>query len=158
MASVRATAIGSFVDTVTALSAATSNDGAGGIIGYDEIMSNSAGTTTIELVSTIANVPVNAGRLIKITASGILRATGAMGLQVLIQEDGVDLNRQDHYVHASGTDAPFNVPAFSHAPSAGNHTYTLHTGISGAGGFTVTLTASSSKKTLFIVEDAGPDF
>lgn len=153
----RDTSIGA-VDSSTPVDATSINDASGACLDYEEITSNSAGTTNIELISTLATVPVNSGRLIRIEANGCLQATGPTNLQVLIQEDGIDLCRRNFSVGSSGRFAIFHVVVFSHSPSAGNHQYKLHSGIAGGSGETATFTASATTPALFWVSDFGPDF
>ena len=153
----RDTAIGAFT-TSSACAASTHNEAAGGCIGYEEVIVDSDGTTTTENYVQVADVPVNSSRLIKITGEGTLRATGPSGLQVLLFEDSTQLRRLNFYVHASGTDASFHITALSHAPSTGDHIYTLAGGISGGSGETATLIADTDEIAYLIIEDCGPDF
>lgn len=155
--SARSTPIGTF-DSSTIVASSTANEGPGGLIGYIEIVANSSGTSTVENYGVINTVPVSTGRLIMITATGKQRATGPTGLQTKIIEDSTDLNRLDHSIWASGTDAAFHIVAFSHSPSAGNHNYTLAGGIAGSSGETATLIADSDNVTIVQVFDCGPDF
>src|SRR5690242_11441996 len=101
--SARTTAVGAFTSS-DPITASTTNDGPGGLIGYLEITADSAGTTTTENYGVINSVPVNAGRLILCVAVGTQRATGPTGLQTKWIEDSTDLNRIDNSASGSGLD------------------------------------------------------
>lgn len=156
MSATRNTTIGA-VDSSTPVDATSVNDAAGGVLSYEELTSNSSPTGTIVLISTLTDVPVNSGRLIRIEANGCMTADAPSNLQVLIQEDGVDLVRRNFSVGSSSRFAIFNVVVLSHSPSAGNHEYKLHAGVAGSGP-NATFTASPTTPALFMVSDAGPDF
>ena len=141
-----------------ACAAATYNQASVGVIGYYKLTANTTGTTTTENAASLTAVPVNGSRLIRITGTGTMRATAASGLQAQILEDGVALARLNFYTTASSLDAAFHIEALSNAPSAGNHAYTLVDGVSGGGGATVNVIASSTTPCYLIVEDVGPNF
>lgn len=153
----RSTPIGTF-DSSSFCASAGYNEGPGGCIGYEELTIPTGGTITTENAIQVTTVPVNTGRLLKITAVGFMVATAPTGLQVKIIEDSTDLNRVNFFVNASGVNAAFSIVALSHSPSAGTHTYTLADGISGPGGATVNVEASATEICYIIVEDIGPDF
>lgn len=147
-----------YEDDVSELSAGTSNARPIGIIGYEELDSNTGGTTTTENAVQCVDVPVEDGRLISIRANGTIRATGPSGLQVLLIEDSTTILRRNFFVSESSQDAAFSVEALSHSPSAGDHTYTLAYGISGGSGETANVIADVDEICYLIVEDKGEDF
>lgn len=148
------------VDSSTAVTSTGINAGPGGLIGYGELQTNVGPTGTTTNGQVVSSVPVNAGRVIKITVDGVLRADAATNLQVQIIEDSTVLLRRNFYIGGSGRDAAFHAVALSHSPSAGNHDYTLAFGISGSGP-NASIDASSgppATTTYVLVEDAGEDF
>lgn len=134
------------------------NESGSNLIGYDELTSNGATTNTTTLVSTISTLPVNAGRLIKIEADITVTLTGPTGFHVLFQEDGVDLVRREYATGTGSLIQSCRPSALSHAPSAGNHEYKTHVGITGASGESITLTASGTTTNYIYVTDESPDF
>jgi hypothetical protein len=148
------------VNSSSAVSSTGINEGPGGCIGYGEATANVGPTGTTTNAQVVNAVPVNAGRLIKITVDGVLRASAATALQVDIIEDSTTILRRAFYIGGSGRDAAFHAVALSHSPSAGNHNYTLAIGVGGSGP-TTSLDASSgppATTAYVIVEDVGPDF
>lgn len=159
--SVRPYVTGSWVDTVTAFTAANMNDPGGSLLGYLPINANVGPTSTSMNGGVINSAPVNASRIIKVTFCGTLRATGPTGLQVIIFEDSLVLDRFNFSVYSSGVDAGFCFSTLSLSPSAGNHNYTGAFGVTGLSGQSTSLVAGTSPddhKAWILVEDVAPFF
>lgn len=151
----RSTPIGA-ADSSTAATATLVNESGGECIGIGWMDADTTGTVTTENAFQIVDVPVNAGRLIRIEVEGTYQATGPTGLQILIIEDSTTLRRREDGVSDS-TPKAFHATAYSLSPSAGDHTYTLAYGISGPGGETVLILAAATSECTMVVTDAGPD-
>lgn len=134
------------------------NESGADLIGYDEITANSSTTNTTTLVSEFTAQPVNAGRLIKIEADLVVTCTGPTGFHVLFQEDGVDIVRREYSTGTGSLVQGVHPTGISHSPSAGNHNYRTHVGITGSSGESITLTASGTTTNYVYVYDESPDF
>src|SRR5690348_508238 len=83
---VRDTAVGAFV-AGDPLSAATSNDGPGGMLGYLHRTTDSDGVDSgNEVVMTLSSVPINTARGVLVIVQGIFRLNHDGGFQVILQD------------------------------------------------------------------------
>lgn len=167
MAETRDTAVGAFV-AGDLLSAATTNDGPGGLIAKKSRVSNGSGTTSTETIITILNVPVNTARLVVVKAQGMVVATNDCGAQIRLDQDGVQIMRQNLWLRGRSS-APadvakqytFHVESEPIVPGAGNHTYDLIVGVDGTAYGTITFSASGPTPNAagwLAVYDVGPNF
>ena len=143
------------------ISASDINSMPGGTIGKDTATADSTGTVGTETVCTTAPT-VGAGRELTISFTVNLRATAASGAFAAIFEDGVQLQRKNISISATGTDTPLHLSILSEDPGAGAHTYTGVTGVSGGGGATVTCSNNGYTGTRGVTQlrvvDSGPNF
>ena len=90
-------------DNSTPANAASMENYPDGLLDYKYLTGNSAGTTTTNVPLQCLAVPLRANRMIRVTAWGLmsLDATGVSagnGVQARLQQDGVDLIREDYAV------------------------------------------------------------
>lgn len=130
-------------------------------LGRDTLSSNSAGTTSTETVCSVT-VDVGAGdRQILVMACLTVRTDIAGGAQAALYMDGTQIQRKNQETIPPTSDQSWE-PFISLAPSAGSHTFTLVTGVSGGAGNTVTCIANgataSHGNTQLLVIDNGPSY
>lgn len=122
-------------DMTQPLSAAADNLLPRGELGRKQVVSDSAGTTSSELIAQ-ETVTVLASREIHVEAHGTVRGTAATGAFARLYEDGNQIDRKNFWIPATATDISYSIK-ITRRPSEGPHTYSLQTGVSGGGGATV---------------------
>lgn len=153
----RVTPIGTFASG-NLVEASAANQGPGGKIGRDRLLTNSTGTLTTE---TILGVTVTCGtaREIDVFATVTVRSDIPGGCQAALFENGVQIQRKNQELIDTTKDLSWTFFA-QRQPSAGSHTYEVVTGVSGAAGNTVTAVANGEAGTHgtcdLIVIDQGP--
>lgn len=141
-------------------SSAYQNDGPRGRIGRSTLTSNSAGTTSTEVICTV-DVTIPAGRTLHIHASVAVRSNTAGGASARLRRDGTQIQRKNMDTLAAGADQSWALE-IEDQPGAGTFTYDLVTGVSGTDGNTVTAIANGATGThgviVLYVDDVGPEY
>lgn len=132
-----------------------------GEIGRDTITSNSAGTTTTEVILSETVTIDGADRQVQIFVTVTIRSNIAGGAQCRIDVDGTQVQRKNTDVLNAGTDL-FITTFASVQMDAGDHLVEVITGVSGADGNTVTAIANGTTGThgvcMFVANDVGPAY
>jgi|SRR6185437_2857965 len=130
-----------------------------GKIGRDELTSDSAGTTSTEVILEDTIVVSSDGREIDIDASVCVRSDIDGGAQAAIIFDGDQVDRKNNDSVNAGKDISWSLFA-QVQPAAGTYVVQVITGVSGTAGNTVTAKANgktgSHGTCKFRVVDQGP--
>lgn len=137
------------------------NDLPRGRLGRATVTSNSAGTTTTEVIGTIAITNLPGGRTYSIIANVAVRSDIAGGASCRLLWDGVQIQRKNIDTLEPGKDQTWT-PVIEIQPDAGDHTLELVTGVSGTDGNTVTAVANGATGThgvdVMYFDDVGPGY
>ena len=143
----------------TALEAATAanlNKSPGGWIGYAKNTVDQTGITgTDQALSSVTCTPtVGTSRLIKVSGTAVVTATGTCTYYITIMQDAVSIGRIARVQAVATGDVQFH-SGFSYvvAPSAGAHIYSLSITLSSGTSLTVDGTGGTAARIL--VEDLG---